>query len=167
MEDQDPADQNEAFNIRAANSPSEIAAIKLLFRDYEQSLRIDLCFQGFEQELASLPGKYGPPGGELLLALDREGNPIGCVALRPIDQQVCEMKRLYVDPSARGLGLGSALVESILEAGRRIGYREMRLDTLPTMEQAVALYRRFGFEPIEPYYETPIEGTLFLKRSLL
>jgi ribosomal protein S18 acetylase RimI-like enzyme len=105
--------------------------------------------------------------GELLLARDNYGEPPGCVGLRPIEpNRCCEMKRLYVSPRARGLGLGSALIDAIIGEAVRIGYIEMRLDTLPAMIDAISLYRRAGFEPIAPYYETPIAGTLFLARPL-
>lgn len=143
-------------------------AVAALFREYEASLGIDLCFQGFESELASLPGKYAPPDGALLLAKDERRAPIGCVALRPFGiDGVCEMKRLYVMPKARGLGLGRALVAEIVEAGTLIGYREMRLDTLPSMQAAISLYSEAGFQPIEPYYETPLAQTVFMARALL
>ena len=115
-----------------------------------------------------MPGKYAPPAGELLLARYSNGTPVGCVGLRPIDPQgCCEMKRLYVSPEVRGFGLGERLVDAVVKEAERIGYREMRLDTLPSMTGAIALYRKFGFEPIEPYYETPVIGTIFMRRSLI
>jgi GNAT superfamily N-acetyltransferase len=138
-----------------------------LFDAYAASLGIDLSFQDFAAEMATMPGKYAPPAGELLLARDAHGEAIGCVGLRPLPTDgCCEMKRLYVSPHGRGLGLGKALVEAIIGEARRIGYREIRLDTLPTMSEAVAVYRRAGFVPIEPYYDTPIVGTTFLGRRL-
>jgi GNAT superfamily N-acetyltransferase len=156
------------FNIAPVRTPADIEAMAALFREYASSLGVDLCFQDFDAELASLPGKYAPPTGALLLARDAQGAPLGCVALRPVlPEGCCEMKRLYVAPQRRGLGLGNALVNAIIAEAKRIGYREMRLDTLPTMEAAVALYRREGFVPIPPYYDTPVEGTIFLARSLI
>ena len=155
------------FSIDKAHSIAEIDEVRTLFREYEQSLNIDLCFQGFEDELATLPGNYSPPAGELLLARDPDGAPLGCIALRPTEiDGVCEMKRLYVRPTGRGRGLGRALVEAIEAEATASGYHEMRLDTLPSMERAIALYRSLGFEPIAAYYQTPVEHTVFLAKSL-
>ena len=138
-----------------------------MFRAYAASLPIDLGYQDFETELSTLPGKYAAPGGALLLARDAAGAAIGCVALRPMaDAGCCEMKRLYVAPAARGLGLGRALLDAILAEAVRLGYREIRLDTLPTMVEAIAMYRRHGFTPIAAYYATAPAGTLFLGRTL-
>jgi GNAT superfamily N-acetyltransferase len=154
-------------DIRPARSPEDIATAARLFRAYADGLGVDLCFQDFDAELAGLPGAYAPPGGELLLARDAAGQAVGCVALRPLEKAGCaEMKRLYVAPEGRGAGVGRHLVEAILQAARRLGHRQVRLDTLPTMTEAVALYRSMGFAPIAPYYDTPIAGTLFLARSL-
>ena len=122
-----------------------------------------MAYQDFATELATLPGKYAPPAGELLLARDPMGTPLGCAALRPLGQDgCCELKRLYVVPEARGMGLGKALLDAVLETAARIGYREIRLDTLPDMTAALALYRQAGFAPIAPYYDTPLAGTWFL-----
>ncbi|MBX6743420.1 MAG: GNAT family N-acetyltransferase [Acetobacteraceae bacterium] len=155
------------FRIGPARSAADIEAAARLFEAYAASLGVDLAFQGFAAELASLPGSYAPPAGELLLARDPDGEPLGCVALRPMPfEGCCEMKRLYVSPRGRGLGLGRALVEAIIGEAVRIGYREMRLDTLPFMAEAIALYRKTGFVPIEPYYDTPLAGTIFLGRRL-
>ena len=133
----------------AAATAADVADVRGLFEAYAASLEIDLGYQGFAAELAGLPGSYAPPAGALLLARDAAGPALGCVALRPLaDAGVCEMKRLYVAPAARGLGLGAALVAAILAEARRIGYREIRLDTLPTMASAIALYRRAGFAEI-------------------
>jgi ribosomal protein S18 acetylase RimI-like enzyme len=157
-----------SFRIRPARSIADIEAAVRLFEAYAASLGIDLGFQDFTTELATLPGAYAPPAGELLLARDRHGKPLGCVGLRPLAPAgCCEMKRLYVAPCARGRGLGQALVAAIIAEALRIGYREMRLDTLPTMTEAIALYRKAGFVPIEPYYDTPVAGTVFLARSLV
>ena len=162
----DPASQI-LFKIKPVRSAGDVEATVQLFNAYASALGVDLGYQDFDTELATLPGKYAPPAGELLLARDTHGEPLGCVALRPIKpDRCCEMKRLYVLPSARGLGLGSALIDAIIGEAVRIGYTEMRLDTLPAMTDAIALYRKAGFEPIAPYYETPIAGTLFLARSL-
>jgi GNAT superfamily N-acetyltransferase len=156
------------FHIAPVRTSADIEAAANLFREYAASLRVDLCFQDFDAELASLPGKYALPKGELLLARDAaQGEPVGCVALRPMSADgCCEMKRLYVAPPGRGLGLGKALVNAIIEEATRLGYTEMRLDTLPTMEAAIALYRKEGFVPISPYYDTPVAGTIFLARRL-
>lgn len=159
--------RNVRYRIGPARSAADLAATVRLFEAYAASLRIDLTFQEFPDELATMPGRYAPPAGELLLARDLDQEPLGCVGLRPIAPDgCCEMKRLYVVPRGRGMGLGRALTAAILQEARRIGYREMRLDTLPSMVEAVALYREAGFVPIEPYYETPLPGTIFLKRSL-
>jgi ribosomal protein S18 acetylase RimI-like enzyme len=153
--------------IRPARSPEDIAAAAGLFRAYADGLGVDLCFQDFDAEVAGLPGAYAPPGGELLLARDVAGRPVGCVALRPLSVAGCaEMKRLYVAPAGRGGGVGRLLAEAILKTADRLGYRQVRLDTLPTMTEAIGLYRTLGFEPIAPYYDTPVAGTLFLAKTL-
>ncbi len=157
-----------AFHIRPVRSHGDLETVGRLFEAYAASLPIDLAYQDFASELAGMPGKYAPPAGELLLAKSLDGEPLGCVGLRPIAVDgCCEMKRLYVSPEGRGLGLGRALVEAIINEAGRIGYREMRLDTLPSMAQAISLYRKAGFVPIAPYYDTPVEGTLFLARTLV
>jgi ribosomal protein S18 acetylase RimI-like enzyme len=156
-----------SIKITPAGTPADFAAAAYLFRAYAASLPIDLAYQDFEAELAALPGKYAPPSGALLLARGADGEAIGCVALRAIEPEgCCEMKRLYVAPQGRGFGLGHALVAAILAEAAQIEYREMRLDTLDTMTEALALYRKSGFEPIAPYYDTPIAGTVFLARRL-
>ncbi len=155
------------FKIVPARSPADMGDAATLFRRYAASLPIDLGYQNFEMELAGLPGAYAPPRGALLIARDAAGLPLGCVALRPMAEDgLCEMKRLYVDPAARGAGLGGALVAAIVEAGRAAAYREMRLDTLPSMRGAVRLYERFGFFGIGAYYDTPIPETLFFALRL-
>ncbi|HEY1272003.1 MAG TPA: GNAT family N-acetyltransferase [Terriglobales bacterium] len=137
-----------------------------LFLEYAQSLGFSLCFQGFDQELASLPGDYAPPDGRLLLA--ESGSQLaGCVALHKLDSETCEMKRLYLRPGFRGRGLGRALAERIIAEARDIGYRHMRLDTVePVMRDAVAMYRRFGFLEIAPYRPNPMAGTIYMQLDL-
>jgi ribosomal protein S18 acetylase RimI-like enzyme len=139
-----------------------------LFRAYAAELGVDLEFQGFEAELAGLPGKYAPPAGELLLAVRPDGAAWGCVALRTLGGYpgCCEMKRLYVASAGRGSGVGRALAEAIMAAARALGYREMRLDTLARLEAAIRLYRELEFVDIAPYYDNPLPGVRFLGRSL-
>ncbi|MBS1850399.1 MAG: GNAT family N-acetyltransferase [Acidobacteria bacterium] len=152
--------------LRQAASPAEIAQIRELFLEYAQSLGFSLCFQNFDQEVATLPGEYAPPAGRLLLA-EYSGAPAGCVALHEIAPEICEMKRLYLRPQYRGHGIGRALVETLIAEARRIGYRKMRLDTVePNMQDAVALYRRFGFQEIAPYRVNPIAGALYMELAL-
>ena len=153
------------FRIDQACSDGDIAATAALFRAYAASLSVDLAYQHFATELAGLPGKYAPPSGALLLARAGDGEPLGCIALRPLTPDgCCEIKRLYVVPGARGLGLGRALLLAVMDEARRIGYREIRLDTLPDMTEAIGLYRRAGFAPIPAYYGTAVAGTVFLGR---
>lgn len=154
-------------HIAPVRTPDDLAAATDLFRAYASSLDVDLAYQNFEAEMAAMPGQYAPPAGELLLARDAEGKPIGCVGVRPLEPRgCCEMKRLYVSPGGRGSGLGKELVEAAVRVAERIGYREMRLDTLPSMAEAQALYRKLSFESIEPYYDTPVVGTVFMRRLL-
>ena len=153
------------IRIRAASIPAEIPVARELFVEYADGLGIDLCFQDFEAELASLPGKYAPPQGRLLLAFE-DGTAIGCVALRPVGPDTCEMKRLYVRHGVRGQGLGRQLVEKICDEARAAGYRRICLDTLPMMDAALALYASFGFTAVEPYVFNPIEGAIFLGLDL-
>jgi ribosomal protein S18 acetylase RimI-like enzyme len=155
-----------AFTIEAARSAPDVAAVAALFRAYAGELPVDLAYQGFATEVASLPGPYAPPAGALLLARAGDGRALGCVGLRPLGEGWGEMKRLYVAPAARGLGLGRALLAAVLDEARRLGYREVRLDTLPTMSEAIAMYRRAGFTPIAPYYDGAPDGTLFLARPV-
>ena len=146
--------------------PDGLEAAARLFAAYAASLGIDLAYQDFATELATLPGRYAPPAGELLLARDPAGTPLGCAALRPLERGCCELKRLYVVPAARGLGLGRALLDAMLATATRIGHHEIKLDTLPDMTAALALYLQAGFAPIEPYYGTALPGTRFLGRDL-
>ncbi|MFZ1431653.1 MAG: GNAT family N-acetyltransferase [Geminicoccaceae bacterium] len=157
-----------AFEITPVRSAADLEATVQLFKAYAASLTIDLAYQDFAAELAGMPGKYAPPAGELLLARDLQGRPSGCVGLRPLPPDgCCEIKRLYVPPAGRGRGLGKRLIDAIIETAARIGYRDILLDTLPEMVEAITLYRRSGFEVIAPYYETPIAGTTFMRRSLV
>jgi putative acetyltransferase len=144
----------------------EVPVMRTLFAEYAGSLGIDLSFQDFQKELATLPGKYAQPDGTVILAY-HQGAPCGCVALRRIDGRTCEMKRLYVRPEKRGLGIGRELVQRILDEARARGYVAMRLDTLATMKSAVSLYRSFGFHQIAPYIFNPIPGALYMERDLL
>jgi len=156
------------FVIAPARGAQDMAVVARLLAAYAASLPVDLGYQDFEGELAGLPGRYAPPRGAILLASSPDGAPLGCVALRPLEQQrCCEMKRLYVVPEARALGLGRALAGRIVREAERIGYREIRLDTLPSMTSAIALYRRMGFEPITPYYCGAPEGSLFMALRLV
>jgi putative acetyltransferase len=143
-----------------------MATVRELFLEYANSLGFSLCFQGFDQELARLPGKYAPPQGRLLLA-ELSGKPAGCVALHPLQPDIAEMKRLYVRPEFRGKGVGIALMNAILREAKQIGYQRLRLDTIqPLMSDAIAMYRRFGFYEIAPYRPNPIAGTLYMELAL-
>jgi GNAT superfamily N-acetyltransferase len=154
------------MEIKEATQPGEIEDARTLFKEYERWLGLSLCFQNFEQELEGLPGKYAPPLGRLLLAYD-DTALAGCIALRPIDETTCEMKRLFMRPEFHGKGFGRKMIERVLQEARQIGYSRMNLDTMPgRMDQAISLYRSFGFEEIEPYYETPVPETIFMGVAL-
>jgi ribosomal protein S18 acetylase RimI-like enzyme len=146
--------------IRSAAFPADVDEVRKLFLEYQADIGIDLCFQGFAEELATLPGSYAAPAGRLLLAVD-DSLVLGCVALRPLQGSDCEMKRLYVRHQARGSGLGHLLTVSILDEARTAGYRRVLLDTLPLIGQAIELYRSLGFQEVAPYRPNPIAGALY------
>ena len=158
--------QSPLIRISQAKGLEELNQTRVIFKEYASSLAVDLCFQGFDQELADLPGDYADPRGALLLAW-LDGDLAGCCALRPLDSSdyanAAEMKRLYVRPSSRGLGLGRLLTEAILDAARTVGYSCVLLDTLDDMESARALYEDLGFVEIPPYYHNPHAGAHYLK----
>lgn len=146
-------------------SEKHLTSIRELFLEYAESLGFSLCFQNFDKELANLPGDYSPPDGRLILALDLN-KPIGCVALRKLEKHICEMKRLYIKPEMRGMGLGEQLVRTVIDEAVKIGYMKMRLDTVPKMKEAIDLYRKIGFKEVGPYRENPIEGALYMEMDL-
>ncbi|MBW0169129.1 MAG: GNAT family N-acetyltransferase [Hydrogenophaga sp.] len=157
------------ISLRSAEFPDDLHSVRALFLEYQAELGIDLCFQGFDAELAGLPGAYAPPAGTLLLACV-DGEPAGCCALRPLYNtdhlNACEMKRLFVRPAFRRFGLGRLLVERVLSDGQLAGYTTMLLDTLSDMETARALYQEVGFVEVAPYYHNPIPGAHYLKVDL-
>ena len=155
----------ETARLVLVDSGEDLVHIKELFIEYAKSLGVDLSFQGFEEELKSLPGKYSEPEGSIVLALVGE-KPAGCTALRRITEQICEMKRLYVRDEFRGVGLGRELADRIIERAKELDYKYIRLDTLPTMERAQDMYRDMGFYEIEPYIFNPVEGTKYLEKKL-
>ncbi len=148
-----------------ARTREDLSRARALFEEYASSLHFDLDFQNFEKELAGLPGGYVPPEGRLLLAWD-QGQVAGCVALRKIDREIREMKRLYVRPSFRRLGVGRVLALAIIQEARKIGYSRMRPDTVPSMKDAQATYESLGFQKIAPYCPNPVPGAAFLELNL-
>jgi len=157
------------INIRTltANDSQALEQVRQFFRNYAAWLGVELCFQNFDQEMASLPGAYSAPQGRLFFA-EVDGRPAGCVGVRPLpdSEGVCEMKRLYVAPEERGHGVGAALALAAIKAAKEIGYRKLMIDTLPSMRMAVKLYRELGFTEAPSYYQTPVEGTMFLSLDL-
>ena len=155
--------------IRPARFPDDLPELRALLREYADSIGVDLSFQSFDAEMAGLPGDYAPPAGRLLIlerAVPEDNTVAGCVALRRLEDEVCEMKRLWVRPNHQGHGLGRALAMAIIDEARRAGYARMRLDTLPSMTSAIALYQSLGFRPIAPYRPNPVAGSLFLELAL-
>ena len=155
----------DSITIAQATTTGEIAAARELIREYGESLGIDLSYQNFEAELESLPGDYAPPRGALLLARSAD-EFIGCIAMRPLAPEICEMKRLYVRPAWRAHGIGAQLVDTLIANSRAASYHSLRLDTLPAMKEARGLYESLGFREIPAYYESPIAGTTFLELDL-
>ncbi|HYE15251.1 MAG TPA: GNAT family N-acetyltransferase [Pyrinomonadaceae bacterium] len=153
------------MELTKAETPEQVEEARRLFKEYAAATGVDLCFQNFGQELDSLPGDYAPPTGRLLLAI-ADGRAAGCVALRKFGDGACEMKRLYLRPEFRGTGAGRALAEAVIGEARSIGYERMLLDTLPSMREAIALYRSLGFRETEPYRFNPVEGSLYMELNL-
>ena len=151
--------------IIQAQTPEHMDEARRIFTEYENWLGVSLCFQGFDEEMAGLPGKYAPPNGRLLFALEND-EVAGCVAFRPLDEVTCEMKRLFVRPAFQGSGLGRDLLERLIAEARGGGYKKMRLDSwIPRMGKAIEMYRRHGFYEIEPYNENPYE-MIFMELQL-
>ncbi len=156
---------NDPSTIRAARFPQDLDTVRALFREYAAGLGFDLCFQGFEDELQQLPGKYAKPSGGLFIA-EKGGEAVGCVAFRPIRAAECEMKRLYVRAAARGEKLGRRLAELVCDEARAAGYRRICLDTVETMHEARTLYASLGFREIGPYVFNPLPGVKYMAREL-
>ena len=154
-----------SYELREAASAEDVAACRELFTEYRRALGVSLCFQGFDAELAGLPGDYAPPKGRLFLAV-AAGRPAGCVALRPLFHRDAEMKRLYVRTAHRGGGLGRLLALRTIEAARALGYETLKLDTLPQMKAAQKLYESLGFRDTAPYNDNPVRGVRFLALDL-
>lgn len=149
-----------------ALEPEQVTIARSLFQEYADSIGVDLCFQGFDRELDDLPGKYSPPRGGLFIAFT-DGNPMGCVAVRPLGTDgAAELKRLYVRPAARGKNLGLALTKTAIQRAREAGYSVIRLDTLPSMGDAQRLYKKLGFKEIPPYTYNPIPGAVYMELPL-
>lgn len=153
------------FALLETSDPADMADVRHLFLAYAAELNADLCFQGFEEEIAHLPGKYGPPHGSLWLVRDG-ASAIACVAIKQIDESTCELKRLYVDPGYRTHGLGERLTIAAMDRATKMGYRTMLLDTLDRLQPAIRLYRRLGFEETTAYYENPLDGVTYMRRAL-
>ncbi len=153
------------YVVQVNGHGSELEAVRALFREYASSVPDARCFGGFDEEVARLPGEYAPPAGRLLVAVEK-GQAVGCVALRRLDGETCEMKRLYVKSRFRGAGFARALAYGLVAEARRMGYRRMRLDTLPVMGEARLLYQTMGFREIAPYYQNPVPGSMFMELKL-
>ncbi len=151
--------------IAHVQTADDLKQVKVLFQEYAESLGFDLCFQDFEEELRSLPGNYSPPHGALLLAKE-DGELTGCVAVRPLSSEVCEMKRLYVRLERRGKRIGRELAKAIIGKARKAGYKAMRLDTVPSMKEAIRLYESLGFQPTQPYCHNPLPGAMYFQLKL-
>jgi ribosomal protein S18 acetylase RimI-like enzyme len=157
---------SDAIEVAYVESGSELEEIRSLFLEYAQSLNFSLCFQSFDKELQDLPGRYAPPQGRLILCR-MNGAAAGCIALKPLHNGLCEMKRLFVRPEFRGKSIGLKLVTRLIEDAKQIGYPAMRLDTIAgKMDPAIALYRRLGFKEIPPYYENPVPGAAFFELAI-
>lgn len=154
------------YRLGDAISPDQIDAVRALFLEYQEAIGLDLSYQGFAEEVEGLPGEYAQPHGALLIATTTQGRPLGCIAMRRIDDDRCEMKRLYVVRAGRGAALGERLVDALVERARELGYRQMLLDTLPSMTAAIALYRRLGFRSGQAYGKAALDEALFFVRDL-
>lgn len=154
------------MDIIAASTPADFDTGKRLFLEYAETLGFSICFQNFGQELADIRHQYGAPNGCLLLVTDGD-NTVGCAGVRRWQGDIAELKRMYLRPDFRGKGAGQRLLDAALDRARGLGYRSIRLDTLPSMQAAVALYRKYGFQDIPPYRENPFEGTLYLEKNLI
>ncbi|CAN5871808.1 GNAT family N-acetyltransferase [soil metagenome] len=158
---------NQKIEIIQAQTFEQIEQARMLFREYEAWFGLKLCFQNFDEEIENLPGKYAPPDGRLFLALADGGKLAGCIALRKLEEKICEMKRLFVREDFRGAGIGKILIEKLIGEARKIGYEKMRLDTFPPkMSKAVSLYESYGFYEIKPYYHNPYGETLFMEAKI-
>lgn len=158
-----------ACSLELARTPQDMQDVAMLFKEYSTAIGVDLYgLQGFQKELDSLPGKYALPHGELFLSRDAQGAPLGCVAVKPLPETegACELKRLFVQPSARGLGLGRKLLAAAIDWARAAGYKTMYLDSLPTLKSALAVYEDAGFSQVEKYWESPVPGVLYFAKTL-
>ncbi|SYZ73285.1 GCN5-related N-acetyltransferase [Candidatus Zixiibacteriota bacterium] len=151
--------------LRSAHNFTEIDLVKILFMEYAQSFNFENCFQNFDEELAGLPGEYAPPSGQLFLIYD-DDTPIGCAALRKIDREICELKRLYLRPSSRGKGVGRWAVHEIIAIAKTLNYKKLVLDTMPSLKEALALYRSVGFRVMKPPKNDSIRGAIYLELEL-
>jgi ribosomal protein S18 acetylase RimI-like enzyme len=153
------------ITLEEVTTSGQLAIVRELLVEYAHSLNVSLCFENLDKELAELPGPYAPPSGRLLLAVEGE-RVAGCGALKKVDEQISEMKRLFLRPEFRGKGVGRAMTLRLLDEARSIGYKSLRLDTLPSMKEAIALYRSLGFQEISPFRPLPAPGTLFMTITL-